>query len=136
MRVYRTMTEQQAIELVRVHAAAIATVVGVDARQTETLVSRAACENIRGELADDGRFYIQGNWQMPLPAAEQASTLARLRDGWAAQGYGIKKFQMFSDDEGLIIAENPVDEVELMVESGVPPIALAIVIITPCYRPL
>lgn len=129
------MTEERAGELVREYAAAVATVVGVDARQTETRVSPAACENSRGELADDGRFYVQGNWRMPLPPAEQAATLVRLHDGWVALGYEIKKFQMFSETEGVVIAENPVDEVELMVESGVPPIAVAVVIMTPCYRP-
>lgn len=135
MRDYRTTTEEQARKVVRDHAAAIARVVGVDAAQTETLVSRAPCENERGELADDGRFYVQGSWQMPLPPGEQAATLVRLHDGWAAQGYHIKKFQMFSQTEGVVIAENPVDEVEVMVESGVPPIAVAVLIMTPCYRP-
>jgi hypothetical protein len=136
MRVYRAMTEQQAGDLVRGYAAAIATVVGVDAGQTETRVAPSACENSQGLTADDGRFYVQGNWQMPLPPGEHASTLERLRDGWAGKGYEIKKFHMFSDTEGVVIAENPVDEVEMMVESGVPPIAVAVMIMTPCYRPL
>ena len=135
MTVYRTMSEEQATNLIRAHAAAIGTAVGVDARQTENLMSKAACENAAGERAEDGRFYMQGNWLMPLPPHEHAAVLLRLHDDWAAQGYQIKKFEMFSEDEGVIIAENPVDEVELWLESGVPPIALAVVIMTPCYRP-
>jgi hypothetical protein len=134
-RIYRVMTEQQAGEHARAYAAQIAAVVGADAPQTETRLGPAPCENSSGEPADDGRFYVQGNWQMPLPAADHPGTLARLRENWAAQGYEIKKFQMFNDIEGVIIAENPVDEVELTVESGMPPTAVAVVILTPCYRP-
>ncbi|HZM80064.1 MAG TPA: hypothetical protein VFC19_30385 [Candidatus Limnocylindrales bacterium] len=135
MRVYRTMTEQQAGNVVRAYATAIATVVGVDARRTETLVTPMACENEFGQLAEDGRFYVQGTWQMPLPPGEQAAALARLHDGWAAQGFEIKQFEMFSETEGVVIAENPVDEVEVMVESGRPPIAVAVMVMTPCYQP-
>jgi hypothetical protein len=136
MRIYRPMTEQQASQLVRDYAQAIAAIVGVDAAQTETRVRPSPCENSSGQIAEDGRFYVQGNWRMPLPPAEQVATLVRLHDGWAAQGFHIKKFQTFSDTEAVVIAENPTDEVELMVESGVPPIAVAVVIMTPCYRPI
>jgi hypothetical protein len=107
----------------------------VDPRDTETQLLSLACENSRGEPAEDGRFYVQGNWQMPLAPADHAATLVRLHDEWAAQGYAIKKFQMFSENEGVVIAENPVDEVEVLVESGVPPIAVAVLIMSPCYRP-
>jgi hypothetical protein len=130
------MTEQQASELVRSYAGAIAAVVGVDAAQTETRLRPSPCENSSGQTADDGRFYVQGNWRMPLAPSDQVATLVRLHDDWTVQGYQIKKFQTFSDTEAVVIAENPVDEVELMVESGVPPIAVAVVIMTPCYRPI
>jgi hypothetical protein len=136
MRANRTMTEEQAIALVRTHATAIAAVVGVDARQTETLMSPGACQNSAGETAPDGSFFVQGNWQMPLPSYSHATTLLRLHSDWVDEGYAIKKFQMFSENEGVIIAENPVDEVEVWIESGVPPIALALTILTPCYHPV
>ncbi len=135
MRTYRTMTREQASELVRDYAAVIATVVGADAGETEVGVNCLACENSLGEFADDGRFYVHGIWQMSLPPGEQAATLVRLHDDWAAQGYQIKKFEMFSDVQGVVIAENPIDEVELMVESTVPPTAVAVVILSACYRP-
>jgi hypothetical protein len=104
-RTYRTMSEEQASALVRDYGAKIAAAIGVDARVTETRVVRSACENSRGEFARDGRFYIQGNWQMPLPAAKHPRTLAHLRDSWGAQGYTIKRFRMFGDIDGMIIAE-------------------------------
>jgi len=136
MRTYRTMTREQASQLVRAYAAGIATVVGVDARQTEIGVNCLACENSLGEFADDGRFYVHGVWQMPLPSREQAATLVRLHDGWAAQGFQIKKFEMFSDAQGVVMAENPIDEVQLMVDSTVPPTAVAVVVLSACYRPI
>jgi hypothetical protein len=134
-RTYRTMTEAQAAALVRSHAAAIGAVLGVDAKAAETRVGRAACESSTGDIARDGRFFIQGNWQMRLLAAEHPVVLVRLRDLWSAQGYKIKRFKMFNDIEGLIIAEDPNDEVEIAVESGRPPIAVAVLILSPCYRP-
>jgi hypothetical protein len=135
MRTYRTMTREQASELVRDYAAAIGREVGVDARATEIGVNSVACENDLGEFADDGRFYIHGVWQMPLPTEEQAATLVRLHDGWAAKGYRVTKFEMFSDDHGVVMAENPGDDVQLAVTSTVPPTAVAVVVLSACYLP-
>jgi hypothetical protein len=72
---------------------------------------------------------------MPLPAARHPATLAQLRDSWAAQGYKIKSFRMFSDIEGVVVAENPADEVEVAVTSTVPPTAVAVLVLSACYRP-
>ncbi|GIH07317.1 hypothetical protein Rhe02_53840 [Rhizocola hellebori] len=129
------MTEDEAGEYARAYAEAVAAVIGGDAAESETRVSPAPCENSRGEPAGDGRFYVQGNWQMPLPAAEHPGTLERLREMWEAEGYQIKRFQMFNEVEGVIIAENPSDQVEVIVESTMPPTALAVVVMTPCYQP-
>lgn len=134
MTTYRTMTPEQASQLVRAYATGIATTVGADARDTEKGVNVLACENDRGEFADDGRFYIHGVWQIPLPAGEQAATLARLHDGWAAQGLQITKFEMYGRDEGVVMAENPLDGAQLTVTSTEPPTAVAVVILSACYR--
>lgn len=137
-RTYRTMSEEQARARVRDYAATIAAVVGVDAKEAEKGVSRLACENWRGEPARDGRFYIHGIWQMPLPAAKHSATLERLRESWAAQGYIIKRLKMFNDIEGStgsITVENPSDQVELSVMSTAPPSAVAVMIMSACYRP-
>ena len=135
MRTYRIMTRDQASQLVRAYAAAIATVVGVDARGTERGVSALACENALGDYTQDGRFYVHGVWQMPLPTEEHAATLAWLHDGWVAQGFQIKKYEWYDDSQGVVIALNPIDESELWVESTNPPVALAVVILSACYRP-
>ena len=70
---------------------------------------------------------------MPLPAAEHPGVLARLRDVWTAQGYEIKRFTMFNDIEGVVIGQNPADGFELLVESASPPVAVAVIVMTPCY---
>jgi hypothetical protein len=128
------MSEEQARAKVRDYAAAIAAVVGVDAKEAEMGVSRLACGNWRGEFARDGRFYVHGIWQMPLPAAEHPTTLERLRESWAAQGYIIKRYRMLDDIRGSIIVENPSDEAELSVVSTVPPSAVAVMVMSACYR--
>jgi hypothetical protein len=135
VRTYRTMSEEQASAQVRDYAATIAAVVGADAKETERGVSRLACANWRGDFARDGRFYIHGVWQMPLPADKHPSTLERLRESWAAQGYIIKGFKMSDDIRGSVVAENPSDEVELSVVSTVPPSAVAVMVMSACYRP-
>jgi hypothetical protein len=135
MTAYLMMSEQQARELVRAHAAAVAAIVGVDAGQSEKLLKALPCENSEGEPADDGRFYVQGSWLMHCPSHAHATTLLRLHDAWLDQGFEIRKFQMFSENEGVLVAANPVDGVELLVESGVPPIAFAVLITSGCYRP-
>ncbi len=127
-----TIGEQQAAAQVRDYAATIGAVVGADAAATETRVGPAPCETSGGEVTGNP-FYVQGNWQMPLPAAEHAAVLARLRDDWTAQGFEIKRFHMFSDVEGVVIGQNPADGFELMVESASPPVAVAVIVMTPCY---
>jgi hypothetical protein len=128
------MTQPQLIsDQVRAYATAIGAIIGADPATTETRVGPAPCETSGSEVTGNA-YYIQGNWQMPLPPADHSGALARLRDSWVEQGYEIKRFHMFSDTEGLVIAENPVDKFELMAESAAPPTAVAVVIMSPCYR--
>jgi hypothetical protein len=131
----RVMTEQQATEHVRAYAAVIATLAGTDPAATETRISPTPCEGKNGELAEDGRYYMQGNWQMPLAPQQQAATLTGLRDTFTAKGYEIKRFQLFKENEGVVIAENPADGVQITAESTIPPTALAVVVITDCLMP-
>lgn len=128
-------TQAQAEVLVRGHAAAVAAVLGVKAADHETGVKPAPCQGKGGEVAKDGRFYTQGNYQLPLPASEHPRVLAALRDRWQRDGYRIKEFRMFNETEGTVAAENPADEVQISAESTRPATALALLILTPCYLP-
>src|SRR5688500_14377604 len=94
----RAISEQDAGEQVRAYAATIGAGVGADAAATETRVGPAPCETRGGDVTGNP-FYVQGNWQMPLPAAEHPATLDRLHGIWTAEGYDIKRFQMFSETE-------------------------------------
>jgi hypothetical protein len=76
-----------------------------------------------------------GRVRRPLQEREQAATLARLRDGWAAEGMQITRFELYGDDRGVVMATNPLDEVQLAVTSTEPPTAVAVIILSACYRP-
>lgn len=118
---------------VREYAQAVAAVLGVRADEFETGVKPAPCQGKNGELAGDGRYYMQGNYQLPLATDRHTAVLAELRDLWARQGYRIKEFRMFNATEGTVAAEDPQDQVQISVESTRPATALALLILTPCY---
>jgi len=128
-------TQAQAETLVRGHADAVAAMLGVKAADHETGVKPSPCQGKGGEVAKDGRFYMQGNYQLPLPAGEHPRVLAALRDQWQRDGYQIKEFRMFNETEGTVAAESPADEVQISAESTRPATALAVLILTPCYLP-
>jgi hypothetical protein len=56
-------------------------------------------------------------------------------DPQRSKGYQVRDFRMFNDTEGVVSVENPQDEVQVSVQSTRPPTALAVLIVTPCYRP-
>lgn len=128
------MQQTEAFQRVRDHAQAVGQMLGVDASGHETGVSAAPCLGPGGEPAPGGRYYAQGNYQLPA-AGEHAALLERLRDGWQGQGWTVKEFRMFNESEGTISAVSPQDGVEVALESSRPPTALALIIITPCYPP-
>lgn len=131
----RVLSKQEATEQVRSYARTLAASFGASADQAETRVSDSPCQGRGGEVAEDGRFYVQGNYQMPLEPGEHPRVLSQLRDSWEQQGYTIKEFRMFNATEGTVSVENPTDEMQISLQSTRPPQALAVIIITPCYMP-
>ncbi len=127
-------TESEVFQRVRDHAQAVAKLVGADAADHETGVATSPCLGPDGQPAPGGRFYAQGNYQLPV-AGDHAAVLARLRDTWQEQGWSIKEFRMFNEGEGTVSAENPADGIQVAAESSRPPTALALLVITPCYAP-
>jgi hypothetical protein len=99
-----TVTQDAAEERVRDYARSIAKLAGVSAGDHETGVSATPCQGRNGEIAPDGRFYVQGNYQIPLDGARHPEVLTHLRDMWQQQGWHIKEFRMFTATEGTVSA--------------------------------
>ncbi len=126
-------THAEATQQVREYAQTVAAAIGLGGvAEYETGVSASPCRGPNDETAGDGRFYVQGNYQLPL-TVDHERVLASLHDSWRAQGWAIKAFRMFTEDEGTVSAENPSDNIQISVESTRPPTALALLILTPCY---
>ncbi|MDG4791223.1 hypothetical protein O7626_35905 [Micromonospora sp. WMMD1102] len=92
------------------------------------------CDGSFGEVS--GTVYsMVGHGQIPVPAAEQVGTLARLRDHWQRHGYSVEEDRVFPDGRtGTVAVRNPVDGVRIRVTSTEPPTMFALMISTPCYR--
>ena len=130
----RTMAEAEAKSLIQSYADAAATSLHGELRNS--LVGPAPCEGRQGELATDGRYYVAGHAQIPLAEGTHVETLRAVRDAWAARGYEITDHRTFPDGAtGVVAATNPADGVQISLESGVPPTAVALLVLSPCYRP-
>jgi hypothetical protein len=130
----QTMTEAQARALVQSYADAAAA--SVSSELANYTASKAACQGRNGETAADGRFDVAAVAQIPLAADQHVATLQRIHDDWAAKGYEITDHRTFSDGtSGVVAARNPADRIQISLESTVPPTALALMVVTPCYLP-
>ncbi|MET3425679.1 hypothetical protein BJ973_004891 [Actinoplanes tereljensis] len=98
---------------------------------TNPALNDAPCTGKRGESGGDEVYFIQGGYQIALPAAEHVATAAKLRDQWKAAGWTI------TDDRTVgsaaILAATTPDEFRVDLESTVPPSALALLVYSPCY---
>ncbi len=100
------------------------------------VVGCAPCEGRHGELARDGRFYVQGNYLVRVAVGTHVATLSRLRDLWLGGGYELTDFRTFGGrDEATVDVRNPHDGVQLSLISTRPPTAVQVIIVTACLSP-
>ena len=129
----RTMAEDQANAVVQSYAQAAATL--LHAELVSYATNRAPCEGRQGEISTDGRYYVSAHAQIPLAEGTHVERLTAVRDEWAGRGFEITDHRTFADGvTGVVAATNPADGVQISLESGVPPTALALLVLTPCYR--
>ncbi|GIM90930.1 hypothetical protein Ato02nite_027230 [Paractinoplanes toevensis] len=91
----------------------------------------APCTGRRGESGGDGVYFIQGGYQVALPAAEHVATAARVRDEWKAAGWTITDNRTIGTT--AILAATTPDEFKVHLESTVQGSALALLVYSPCY---
>lgn len=99
----------------------------------------APCENAAGDPATDGRWFLSGAGQVGEVAPDkQVAMLHRLRDTWTGLGYEITEFRLLpaGDTGGAVSVRVPDSGVRITVQSTVKRTGLAVVVDSPCYRPV
>ncbi|GAA2582513.1 hypothetical protein GCM10010435_70280 [Winogradskya consettensis] len=93
----------------------------------------SGCDGRAGEISDpDEVYYVQGIYQLLVPAEQQAAAIAKVRDAWKQAGHTIKTERTFDSGGGEIIAVTT-DEYDLSLGTGEPP-AMSLLVSSPCYR--
>lgn len=98
---------------------------------SQSAANVTGCRQDNGKLSDpDESFYIQGIYQMIVPAEQQAEVLGKVREAWQLNGY---RFSSSSSDGGGGIRAVTGDAYEMSLAPGPPP-AMRLLISSPCYR--
>jgi hypothetical protein len=128
-----TRAPEQATGQVKRYADTTRAAVGVDAF-SQAGENVTPCEGRAGELSDpDEVYYVQGIYQVMVPAGQQADALARARQRWQADGLTIKAERTFGADGTGEVSAATDDGYSLSLTSGQPP-AMALLVSSPCYR--
>jgi hypothetical protein len=126
-----TKTEADVNQVVQQYADQVAALIG-GVTFNESSKNAAACTGRMGE-SSDGVFSVQGAYQLPMDAARQLDTIARVRDAWKAQGYEITDDRTIADGRGVLTARTG-DGYSLDLSSTRPPTAMALLIHSACYE--
>jgi hypothetical protein len=119
----QTMPQEQAKTQTGTYAEATRLAAGVTSF-AQSAANVTPCEGRAGELSDpDEVYYVQGIYQLLVPADQHPAVLANVRRQWESDGYTIT---------GDLTARTP-DEFELSLTAGQPP-AMQLLVSSPCYR--
>lgn len=128
------MPERDAQELLRTHAQRVAEIAGSRLERWTTVA--APCEEPDGRFVGNGFWQLSGHARIPVPPGEHLAVLHRLRERWAALGHAVGDVRAYLDGvAGGVSGTDPSDRVSISLESGDPPQWLALLALTPCYRP-
>lgn len=129
----QTMPPDRATARVKQYADDTRAAVGADAfSQRDENVS--PCDGRMGELSDpDEVYYVQGVYQLLVPADQQAEVLSRVRERWRRDGLTIKQERSFGTGGTGEIGATAADGYTLNLTSGQPP-AMLLLVSSPCYR--
>jgi hypothetical protein len=128
-----TTTEAEATAQVQSYAEAVAALLG-DAALENRATNAASCVGRRGERSTE-IFFVQGVYQLPVPADRHLAILDRVREHWQLRGYAITDDRTLSESgTGTLSAINPVDGYSVALQSTTPPEAFALFVHSRCHR--
>jgi len=84
-------------------------------------------DNGRGLSDPDDEYYVQGLYQLPVPASQQTATLDKIRDEWQRNGYTLASA---ASPAGVSATTTDNYRLDLTAGQGV-----RLSIASPCYRP-
>ncbi|MFI5931824.1 hypothetical protein [Actinoplanes sp. NPDC051494] len=129
----QSLPKTEAIAQVNALAETVRQAATTDAFKTSKAATDA-CENAAGELLDEAEAYrIVGTFQLLVPVAEQPQALAKVRERLEADGLTITDTRTYPKGGGLLSASRG-DGYGLTFDSAEPP-AMALLVVSPCYRP-
>ncbi len=121
-----TMPPDKAKQQVELYAGSTLTAAEV-AAFSQSAANVTGCRRDNGKLSDpDESFYIQGIYQMIVPAEQQAEVLGKVREAWQLNGY---RFSSAGTSGGIQAVTGDVYEMSLA-----PGPAMQLLISSPCYR--
>lgn len=125
----------EVLQLVKSRAEAVADVAGSPLNNWST--NTVPCEGQRGETADDGRWYLGASANLQVPAADQLTTLTRLREALQQQGYAITENRTFADGtRGSLSVRDPNAAVTVTLTTTKGLDHLAVGLLSDCYMPV
>ncbi|MEW2379568.1 hypothetical protein AB0883_26185 [Micromonospora sp. NPDC047812] len=130
----QTKAAAEVSALAEARAKAVATTAGVALDDWRTNTS--PCQGQRGEIADDGRWTLSGFAGLPVPPADQITTLRRIRDMWRQQGYEITEDRTFADGtRGAVSMRDPDTGITISLTTTASRDRVALILASDCYRP-
>lgn len=131
----RVMAEAEATRIADEYAQATIKAIGTVIKSEQTDSGPAPCEGRGGEVAKDGRYYIQHLYLVTVPAGQDVPTLERLRTHWQRSGYEVTQFRTFPSGGGEAAARNGQDGYQMHITSTDTPAILSLAVYSPCLMP-
>ncbi|WP_250847718.1 hypothetical protein [Streptomyces hygroscopicus] len=94
------------------------------------------CVGKHDEVVDDGRFILDYSARSPLPEAEHAAAVKRIREELEKRGYAIDTYQEMKDAAQVVLrASSPKDDFSISVEAYGEQNSILYEVSTPCLLP-
>lgn len=126
-----TRSEDEVRRAVDQRAAQLAAALGGALDRPAT--TAVACEGRRGELSDRA-FFVQGAYQLAVPAARHLTALDEARTRLASHGLTVTRARTYADGKtGELVMSDPKDGSTITLASARPPESLAVFVHSRCY---
>lgn len=128
----QVMTESDVTRQVRDLAEQVRTTVGAP-KLLNDRASSAPCDNDQGDNSEQVR-YVQGSYNMALPAKDHAAAFGKVRDQWQSAGWTIDDYRVPDNGDGTMSAKAPGHGYSFTLVTAKAPDTLGLIIASSCYR--
>ncbi len=93
----------------------------------------APCDSAGGGDSEQVR-YVQGAYNLSLPATEHAAAFRDVRDRWQGAGWTIDDYRVPADGDGTMSAKAPGQSFSFTLVTAKAPDTLGLIVRSGCYR--